>query len=267
VLNFTGFDPGEAVRFSIDIDPDSFIGFSQSVTAGAVTGVEASGARMSVRYSDGTTHEADVFGAGGPGAGRALAQPDIDAAPVLSLNGATTGKFTVAEATQMLSVQGEAGGQVRVMLLTGEMQNVPAADAFDANTATAVQYQTVQLDATGLGQLAVTVPADHPLMIVAASVDAQGTATSFVSDRLVLAYDPPTAGIVDGTLMFAAPSGEPEAATLMGLRELTATHVPEAPSIYPGDDGWTIGFDPHTGSLVNHDDAGSPVFRSIDFGA
>jgi len=34
------------------------------VTAGAVTGVEASGARMSVRYSDGTTHEADVFGAG-----------------------------------------------------------------------------------------------------------------------------------------------------------------------------------------------------------
>ena len=267
VLNLTGFDPGEAVRFSIDIDPDSFIGFPQSVTAGAVTGVETSGARMSVHYSDGTTHEADVFGAGGPGAGRALAQPDIDAAPVLSLNGATTGKFAVTQATQTLSVQGEAGGQVRVMLLTGEMQNVPAADAFDANTATAVQYQTVQLDATGLGQLAVTVPEDHPLMIVGASVDAQGTATSFVSDRIVLAYNPPTAGIVDGTLMFAAPSGEPETARLMGLLERPATDVPEAPYVYPGDDGWTIGFDPHTGSLVHHDDAGSQVFRSLDFGA
>jgi hypothetical protein len=145
------------------------------------------------------------------------------------------------------------------------MQNVPAADAFDANTATAVQYQTVQLDATGMGQLAVTVPQDQLLMIVAASVDAQGTATSFVSDRLVLDYEPPAAGLANDTLMFAAPTGELETATLMGLLERPATHVPEARYVYLGDDGWTMGFDPHTGSLVQHDDTGSHVFRGFDF--
>jgi hypothetical protein len=112
-----------------------------------------------------------------------------------------------------------------------------------------------------MGQLAVTVPQDQLLMIVAASVDAQGTATSFVSDRLVLDYEPPAAD----TLMFSAPTGELEMATLMGLRERPATHAPEARYIYRGDDGWTIGFDPHTGSLVQHDDTESPIFRGFDF--
>jgi hypothetical protein len=126
-----------------------------------------------------------------------------------------------------------------------------------------VQYQTVQLDATGLGQLAVTVPADRPLMIVAASVDAQGTATSFVSDRLVLARAATTASIVDDSIVFAAPTGEPEAAMLMNLQERPASHYAEARYVYLGDDGLSIGFDPHTGSLVQHGDTG-PVFRGME---
>ena len=79
VLNFTGFDPGEEVRFSIDIDPASFIGFPQSVTAGAVTGVETLGrADVTVRYSDGTTQKPTSSAQAAPAPGRALAQPDID---------------------------------------------------------------------------------------------------------------------------------------------------------------------------------------------
>jgi hypothetical protein len=87
-----------------------------------------------------------------------------------------------------------------------------------------------------------------------------------VSDRLVLAYTPTTtASVVDGSFVFAAPSGEPEMATLMGLHERPAALVPESQYAYLGDDGWMIGFDPHTGSLVHHDDAGGAVFRGMDF--
>ena len=270
VLNFGGFDPGEEVRFSIDIDPASLIGFKQSVTSGSVTGVESSGAQFTVTYADGSTQTSEVFGAGGPGAGRALAQPDIDAAPVLTFNGTSSGNFPVSQATQQLAIEGEAGSTVRVLLLTGEMQNVPPSNVFHANTATAVQYLNATLDATGHGAVTITVPQGKPLMVVAAAVDAQGTATSLVSDRLVFALPASGTGqamplTVDDTLVFQSamafvPQSDDEFAQAQCVGDaLPAAAVQHALLAVDPDEPWRMAFDPNTGVFVRTDDRLEPL--------
>jgi hypothetical protein len=227
-----------------------------------VTGVELSGSSFAVSYADGTTQTAEVFGAGGPGAGRAVAQEGIRAAPVLTLAGAHGGELLLEQGTQTLAIDGQAGADVRVLLLTGDKQNVPASDAFDANTAIAVQYRDVTLDAAGHAQLDLSLPQGHPLIVLAAGVDAQGNAASLVSERLVLALAPPasaqgatTASVVDGSLVFAAPAmtsvHEHDALAALAPDPAASAPVPPASETVSLGSDWHMLFDPDSGSLLH----------------
>ncbi len=57
-----GFDPGDTLKFSIDIDPTSIRGVSGTPTppAGGIGGAEMHGATLTVRFSDGSVRTTDI---------------------------------------------------------------------------------------------------------------------------------------------------------------------------------------------------------------
>ena len=80
-----GFQPGESVGFSVDIDPNSIAGASKSLLdggsipawdVGGVSGAELIGSRVTVTFEDGTTATGQLHGVGNQAGSQALASQD-----------------------------------------------------------------------------------------------------------------------------------------------------------------------------------------------
>ncbi len=179
-----GFKPGEQMRFSVDMDPNSIAGSTKSVVdggsepawdVGGVSGAELIGSTFTVTFTDGTTASGQLQGlfnsdgTPGPGRGAGIASQDISGGTVdLQVNGlAPGGTGSYAAGGPQVIVDGPAGETARIVLAKGFIQpgdnpspinstsrsstpnSTPlAASDFPANNA--VEFQVVDVVLTGI---------------------------------------------------------------------------------------------------------------------
>jgi hypothetical protein len=161
-LAFTDFQPGEQFKFAVDIDPTSIQGTAAAAGAGAVAGVELSGARYTVGFSDGSSISGRLFrtpsSAGGstneirfngPGA-PSLEALDSASVPDLVLN-----------RVQTLRLRGlTPGATARVLQLETEMdlngRTGFTPEAFEGNRALSVAEYSAVADSNGIAEVTAT---------------------------------------------------------------------------------------------------------------
>ena len=208
-VDFTDFDAGESFAFSTDIDPTSIKNADGTGAAGSVSGLELSGATVTVDYADGTSQTTHLFGDGSPGGSQATAKTDVADAPTLGADGVSLDgnaldsqhdAATVSEAVQTITVSGPAGATVELLHVEGQLELANQADGYDleayeANTAENVDYQTVQLGSDGQATVDVTLTNTSSSGVeggfnhfVAAVQDGSGD-TGVSSNVVVLKYD------------------------------------------------------------------------------
>lgn len=200
-LDLTGFNPGEELGFSIDIDPDSMIGYPHSVTPGAISGAELAGSRVTFVFADGTTTQGHLFGSGVAQA-EARGFTTLRAAPTVSLQGVSSGDVAFPAGDPSIAISGTPGASVRVEMLVVEAQLVEFSSPFEGNNATNVVYETVVLDDAGHGFVSADLIDGRVLVVAAAEVNTAGRALSAVSQELRVVHSndaPPAPGTILGT--------------------------------------------------------------------
>ncbi|MGD1910657.1 MAG: malectin domain-containing carbohydrate-binding protein [Rivularia sp. (in: cyanobacteria)] len=181
-----GFEPGETLGFSVDMDPNSVAGAQKapldagsnpSWDVGGVSGAELIGSTFTVTFDDGTTATGQLQGTNNQGGSQALASQNTTDVPVtLSVNNLTEGGVgAYNENNPVVIINGTAGQTARVVLTKGFIQHVSldpfingtpaqqgfapvlqsqlddlAASDFPANNA--VEFQTVDVVLTGEDQ-------------------------------------------------------------------------------------------------------------------
>ncbi len=233
-----GFQTGETLGFSIDMDPNSIAGSSKATLdagtwpawdVGGVSGAELIGSKFTVTFADGSTAAGRLHGTGSQSGAQALATQAPKAAPVvLKANGLDAGSVgEYGDGGPAVTIQGEAGQTARVVLTKGFVQPVVneftgaykaqldaqlaalKAQGFPANNA--VEFQTVDVTLTGKVQdisarfdfasvagVALASEDDLPLGLVAAIVNGKGQATGPVSAPIYLAHDADAGGGAGG---------------------------------------------------------------------
>ena len=181
----SGFQPGEIVTFSVDMDPNSIAGSDKDILdsgtnpfwdVGGVSGAELIGASFTVTYADGSTSTGELIGLDNQGGSVGLSsQAATGQTATLTVNGLGEGGVGTYDAGgPSVVVSGPAGATVRVVLTKGFIQPVanefyngdvddqayaPQLDAqlaalagedFPANNA--VEFQTVDVPLTGGAQ-------------------------------------------------------------------------------------------------------------------
>ena len=169
-----GFEPGETIEFSVDMDPHSVVGSdkapldfgsSPSWDVGGISGAELIGSTFTVTFTDGSTATGQLQSNNNQGGSKALADQDSPELEVdLTVNGLDEGSIgTYNSNGPRVIVNGPAGETARVVLTKGFIQpvipyasflenqlNALAKTDFPANNA--VEFQTVDILLTGDNQ-------------------------------------------------------------------------------------------------------------------
>jgi hypothetical protein len=226
-LEFTDFDPGESVSFSVDNDPTSIKAAGvASQEAGPVSGLELARSTVSIEYDDSSVQTTQLFGDGSAGGAQATLDESIAPAPSIDVQGVALddgalrdhhGAATVSEADQTVTVTGDPGETVTLLHVESELElnSVPEYDGtpgydiepYEANKVEQVSYETVTLDSNGEAAVPVTLlnttDAGGYNYFVATHGE-PGTDTGLDSNVVVLQYDE-TAD--DGATVFAVNAG------------------------------------------------------------
>lgn len=222
-ISFTEFDPAEQFFFTVDVDPNSIQGVPGAGGAGAVSGLELTGATITLTFSDGSTVVSSLYEDGSLGGGQAVVSANAPATPAISAVGITTSPSCVATANQTIEVSGTPGANVSLMVVDSRLYiqsgaapfNVPD-PTFYANEAMAKALYTGVVGPTGTVQIPVTLlettgtPSGSPdgglNYIVAVLSDgpyAVDQQVSMTSNVLVLKVDP-TCAVASGELTLNA---------------------------------------------------------------
>ena len=181
-----GFESGETIAFSVDMDPNSIAGADKSPLdegsnpawdVGGVSGAELIGSTFTVTFDDGTTATGQLQGNDNQAGSQALAAQDaVDTSVSLTVNGLEEGEVgTYDQSNPTVIINGPAGQTARIVLTKGFIQptsldpflngtseqqefapvlqsqlDALAASDFPANNA--VEFQTVDIQLTGEDQ-------------------------------------------------------------------------------------------------------------------
>ncbi|GEM_PF-2043938 len=155
-----GFEPGETLGFSVDMDPNSIAGAQKapldagsnpSWDIGGVSGAELIGSTFTVTFDDGTTATGQLQGTNDQGGSQALASQNSTDVPVtLTVNNLSQGGVGTYndENNPVVIINGTAGQTARVVLTKGFIQPV-SLDAFTNGTPEQQEFAPVlqsQLD-------------------------------------------------------------------------------------------------------------------------
>lgn len=197
VIRFNDFPVGQTLGFSVDVDPTSINGATPPGPndSGSISGLELTGAWVTVIFDDGTSYRRQLFLIPGSETGSQIdALPTGLPRPVISAVGVTA-PANVTNADQTIRVSGPAGANVRLLVVDGALYTAGLPnggfdlDPFEANTATGIAEYTGVVGAGGTVDIPVTLTkadADAGINhIVAAFTDAQGN-TSDISNVLIL---------------------------------------------------------------------------------
>jgi hypothetical protein len=214
-VNFNEFDPGEEFVFSIDMEPTTIKG---SVApgpshAGKVSGLELTGATVTIVYSDGTTSVTQTMRtAGNNRASHTIADAEKPATPGIALLGSVTPPANTAIANHTVRITGPAGATARLFHIEASLHlaGVPGGgfdiDPFEANKATKVTDKTVTIGPGGFVDVPIVLTKGETEggynYITAVIQDAQGRTSDNAPD-LVLKYNPAGAATLVTT-----PSGD-----------------------------------------------------------
>ena len=168
-----GYDPGEIIKFGVDIDPNSSLGLPKNPVdingndprinawdIAGVSGAELINSKVHVLFTDGTTAVGELMGDGSQGGSVAVvSQASLDKQATLTVNGLGEGAAgSYSQSNIQVLVSGDAGDTARIVLAKGFIQpfdyidpdgnpvNVSALFAgspFPANNA--IQFQTVDV--------------------------------------------------------------------------------------------------------------------------
>ena len=162
-LNFNenvngGFEPGETIGFSVDMDPNSIAGAQKnpldagsdpSWDVGGVSGAELIGSTFTVTFEDGSTATGQLQGTGNQGGSQALASQNTTNVPInLTVNNLAGGGVGTYNQDPTVIINGTAGQTARVVLTKGFIQPV-SLDAFINGSAVQQQFAPIlqsQLD-------------------------------------------------------------------------------------------------------------------------
>jgi|GEM_PF-2314351 len=197
-IDFDSFQPGQTLKFSVDVDPTSIQGAGDPgpSDSGSVSGLELVGATITVQFADNTELTGQVYRTPGSDVASevnltttAQAAPEIEA---IGFDGAAT----VGDANQTIKITGNPGAEVSLLILEGglytEANGGNDIDPFEANRAVAVNEITATIGANGT--------VDVPVELTYTEVDGSGglnyivakyqDGNSLISDRVVLEYNP-----------------------------------------------------------------------------
>ncbi|HKY68317.1 MAG TPA: choice-of-anchor D domain-containing protein [Acidimicrobiales bacterium] len=199
---FTDFGPGETLTFSADVDPTSIRGSGPPGPgeSGSVSGLELTGATVTVTYEDGTFEASRLFRTPGSlGESRARLDGVGRAVPSIAVVGVPANPATITEPAQTVRVTGPAGAAVRLLAVEGALftAGLPGGgfdiDAFEVNSVVAVNEHAVTIGAGGSVDVPVTfgtsspTGGNHRLVAVVESAGAAGP----TSGVRVVQFDPP----------------------------------------------------------------------------
>jgi hypothetical protein len=214
-INFTDFNPGETFTFSLDVDPTSIQGVAAPgpQLSAHISGLELSGATITVQFSDGSTRSGEVFANDGSKVNsRVILDSAAPAAPALEMIGVPTTPTIVTSAAQTIRISGPAGATVRLLqtesaLFLGGVPNGGFdIDAFETNKVIVVAHTTVTIGAAGFVDVAVVLTDTHARAgvnsFVAVIQDVDGR-TSVLSNQLVVALNDDPSGVTDLTGLLA----------------------------------------------------------------
>lgn len=201
VVRFDDFPVGQTFGFSVDADPTTINGSAPPGPndSGGVSGLELTGAWVTVVFDDGTTYRRQLFQIPGSGTGSRIdARPTALPRPTIEAVGIASTPANVSNANQTIRVSGPAGANVRLIVVDGALytSGVPGGgfdiDPFEANMARSVTEYAGTVGAGGTVDIPVTLTKydansgiNH---IVAAFTDAQGR-TSDVSKVIILDFN------------------------------------------------------------------------------
>jgi glucose/arabinose dehydrogenase len=164
-IRFDAFAPGKSLLFSIDVDPTSIRGASPPGPndSGSVSGLELTGARVTVYFNDGTMLAGRTFRLPGSltGSGVALGA-GLPAAPEIQALGVPSSPSTVGGPSQTVRVAGPAGATGSLLVMEGGLftEGVPGGgfdlDPFEANSAVAVTEYPVAIPPAGFQDVPIT---------------------------------------------------------------------------------------------------------------
>lgn len=199
-IDFDGLDPGESLKFSIDVDPSNIKGASPPGPrdTGSISGLEMVGSTVTLTYADGTVQTTQIFKDPGKLAGAsAVFQDEMPSAPVVDIDGFNWGD-TSAVANRTVDVTGTPGSTVRVVVaegglyLDGVAPDAPPAEG--ANTFLAVRQYNVAIGTDGHGEVEILL------------TDADGTGGSATGRNYVFAAELDTDGLYNGALHYGPAS-------------------------------------------------------------
>ena len=128
-----GFEPGETLGFSVDMDPNSIAGATKGTLdsgavppwdVGGVSGAELIGSTVTITFEDGTTATSQLQGAGNQGGSQTLvsqALPNLSVDLTVNSLGAG-GVGTYSDDGPSIIVNGPAGETARIVLTKGLIQ-------------------------------------------------------------------------------------------------------------------------------------------------
>lgn len=205
-VTFNGFDPGEFLAFSVDVDPTTIRGTIDPgpSESGSISGLELAGATITVVFDDGTTLTAQTFAtAGSVSASEAIVRSNPPASPSIQVLGIGSSPTTVTNPSQVVRVSGQAGSSVTVIVVEAGLyvSGLPGGgfdvDPFEANRALGVTRHTATIGAGGFVDIAVALTrssAEAGLNHIAAVVTDAGGRSGPLSNVLIvqLTDSPPT---------------------------------------------------------------------------
>ncbi|HJQ80741.1 MAG TPA: malectin domain-containing carbohydrate-binding protein [Lacipirellulaceae bacterium] len=169
-INFSDFNPGETFTFSIDIDPTSVQGAGQPgpQQSASISGLEASGATISVHFNDGKLRTGDAFAVSGSKVNsHVVLDNTVPATPGISMIGVANTPAIVTSASQTIRVTGPAGATARLLqtegglFLTGVPNGGFDIDPFEVNKVIFVKHSTVTIGANGFVDVPVVLNDSH----------------------------------------------------------------------------------------------------------
>lgn len=201
VVRFDDFPVGQTFGFSVDADPTSINGATPPGPndSGSISGLELTGAWVTVVFDDGTSYRRQLFLTPGSQTGARIdARPTALPRPTISAISVASTPANVTNASQTIRVSGPAGAGVRLLVVDGALYTAGISgggfdiDPYEANTARVVTEYNATVGAGGTIDVPVTLTKfdanagiNH---IVAAFTDAQGR-TSDVSNVLILDFN------------------------------------------------------------------------------
>jgi hypothetical protein len=153
-VGFNDFDPGEEFHFSVDVDPTSIRGVPAPgpYESGSVSGMELSGATVSVIFENGLVLTGRTWRMPGSLSGSELyLRAGLPPQPAVSVVGQPVLPATVSDPNQVVRVSGPAGQRVTVLVIEGGQftDGLPGGgfdiDPYEANSALGAQEFTATM--------------------------------------------------------------------------------------------------------------------------